>query len=147
MVKPGATEEAGLSTEAQLGNEEGKWVWQQVQQHEQLAEACIQAVRDEHLARTRFSLERDRVCNAFGELCVRSLEHCFIRPLLLSLGLLEEYCQEPCDLDDEHPEPLTKFNALFVASPVSQKLRKSIVEHCGVSNFDVLQMKSAGYRW
>ena len=62
-------------------------------------------------------------------------------PLFLSLGLLEEYCQEPCDLDDEHPELLTKFSALLVASPVSLKLRKSIVEHCGVSNFDVLQMK------
>ena len=47
--------------------------------------------------------------DAFGALCVRSLEVDFLRPLLLSLDMLEDFCINPIYVEG-HDQPMSKLD-------------------------------------
>ena len=135
LVKPHALEAAGLTNEQLVLRPEGGMVWSHLT-HD-LVQECIQAVQVEHFAYQKFLEERKRICQKFSHLCVRSLEHSFLRPLLTSLDMLEEYENTQADIRGSEIVQ-SKFNALFENYPEAIKWRQSIVESCGVSNFRVL---------
>ena len=90
-------------------------------------------MEQEDASYTAFAAERLRIANVFHDLCVRPLEHVFIRPLLLSLGRLDEFVDTAFELRG-FANVETKLDALFVNHPASFSLCQGIVEHCGVSN-------------
>ena len=93
LLKPCAAQSAGIALDRYIAREEGWKIWHtMVSTQPQLAELCVTAVRTEHDAYQRFVTARRDVSEAFGNLCIRPLEEIFIRPLLLSLGLLEDFC-------------------------------------------------------
>ncbi len=113
-------------------------VWAEVRKDPDLTQSCVQAVFEQETTYAAFVEERNHVAQVFQWLCVRPLEHTFLRPLLRSLGLLEEFCHTSFALPG-WPTVRNKFDALFVCESQASRLHQSIVEHCGVSNFHVLK--------
>ena len=101
---------------------------------------CFRRVQEEHDKYVRFQEKRAEVAYAFAPSCERALEHSFTRPLLLSLDILDEYCNTACAVD-HFPLVHSKLDALFEHCEAGQRFRQSIVEYCGVSNFQVLSEK------
>ena len=138
LLKPYAAKEAGLHDSRFVLRREGGMIWNQMKRsREDLVQQCVDAFRSEHHAYEKFMAVRHRIVTEFAQLCIRPLEHSFLRPLLTHLNMLEEYENTLADT----PGPAsgtTKFEALFEEGPLANKLRQSIVEHCGVNNFEVL---------
>ena len=84
-----------------------------------------------------FMQKRDEIVTMFSTLCVRPLEHCFVRPLLASLDLLDDYLNTLTDVEG-NGQVLSKLQVLFTSGPQAAFLRRGIVESCGVNNFNVL---------
>ena len=131
--------------------EEGRLIWQHILHTSPgLANTLIQANETEIQAYEMFKVARRRVVDAFGVLCVRSLEFKFLRPLLLSLDMLDDFCQNSVHMEGRD-ETMSKFDAMFTSSEISVALRQSVVEHCGVDNFSVFLDKVAdiigGMEW
>ena len=142
LVKPCAAKQAGIPRYEMKVKPEGSLVWQEIMKHPSLADKCKHIVEQEDASYTAFAAERLRIANVFHQLCVRPLEHVFIRPLLLSLGRLDEFVDTAFELPGIASVE-TKLDALFVNHPASFRLCQGIVEHCGVSNFEVLLAKVA----
>ena len=91
-------------------------IWQQIlHTSPDLANTLIQANETEIQAYETFKVARRRVVDAFGALCVRSLEFSFLRPLLLSLDMLDDFYQNTVHMEG-HDQVMSKFDALFVPS-------------------------------
>ena len=143
LVKPCATRAANLGIDAAPLRAEGNMIWQRLQQNSpSLAQQCVNATRSEHVSHMRFTATRKFLGYEFAKLCVRKLENSFVRPLLAKLGLLHEYETTMVSIPGEACV-LSKFEVLFSEGQQADKLHQSIVEHCGVSHFDVLAEKVA----
>ena len=138
LVKPCAAQEAGIEDGNLTVREEGLMVWAEVCKVPDLRQRCIETVLEQEATYAALRRERNHVVQVFRQLCVRALEHTFLRPLLSSLGLLEEFCLTAFVLPGS-PTVRNKFDALFVHENQTSRLHQSIVEHCGVSNFHVLK--------
>ena len=117
--------------------EEGEIIWRIFSQDSELASLCKETVCKYEQQYVTFSIERDRIVQAFGKLCVRSLEFTFIRPLLLIMWLLEEYVEVTFPVPDA-PTIRCKLDALFEDHARTWFYRQSVVEHYGVNNFKML---------
>ena len=114
LVQPCAAEAAELVNSRLTVRTEGKLVWQDMACSDPAsALQCVDAARSEHHAYEHFKLARTRIVNEFANLCVRSLEVPFVRPLLVHLGMLEEYERETIALPGQ-AVPVRKLDALFV---------------------------------
>ncbi len=142
LVKPCAAQEAGIEDGNLTVREEDLMVWAKVCKVPDLRQRCVQEVLEQEATYAAFRQERNHVAQVFRQLCVRALEHTFLRPLLSSLGLLEEFCLTAFVLPGS-PTVRNKFDALFVHENHTSRLHQSIVEHCGVSNFHVLKERVA----
>ena len=103
----------------------------------EVAQLLMQSVRDEHEQYQALISARLDAADAFGNLCVRPLADSFVRPLLTSLGFLDDFCNAMASVQ-MWQEQVLKFDALFVAGSQTRRLRQSIVEYCGVSNLRVV---------
>ena len=74
---------------------------------------------------------------AFQNTCISSLKDVFVRPLINSLDLLDEYSRSPSTLG------CSKLEALFLGHDESQLYCAAVVESCGFVNFDVLRARVA----
>ena len=140
IVKPQAKAYAGLPVGAHALSPEARVIWEEIKKVPAVLRECVEKVRQDHDMYERFEQKRSQIAQAFAPLCTRSLEHVFLRPLLLSIGLLESYCNTAWSVDD-FPHVVTKFDALFVNCDDGNRFRRSIVESLGVSNFHVLAEK------
>ena len=141
LLKPCAAQRAGISHDRYRVREEGTKIWHLVTTTQpQIAELCVSAVRAEHDAYERFTSARLDVVDAFGNLCIRPLEDIFIRPLLMYLGLLDDFCGAMAAVERSEPQ-ISKFEALFIHCSQTTRLRRSVVEYCGAENFHRLLAK------
>ena len=111
-----------------------------MQNNPELVCDCVSALRDQRDVDKKFMVARNKVVDAFGTLCTRNLEHCFLRPLLTHLGLLESFESTAACVPGVGDEK-SKYDALFYGDALGVKYRRSVVETAGVSNFQVLHMK------
>ena len=137
VLKPQAKREAGLfAGQIQIGREAMN-IWRQVSAVSGLRERCVARVLEAHQQYEALRQKREAILAAFARVCRRTLEHTFLRPLLLSLDLLEDFCNKPCEVRGS-PEISTKFDAIFTESEAGETFRRSILESCGVGRFHVL---------
>ena len=80
------------------------------------------------------------VVDAFSKLCVRELEHVFLRPFLASLDLLEDFCDVPYS-HDAFPDVSCKFDMLFLHHEAARRFQQGVIESVGISNLYVIQSK------
>jgi hypothetical protein len=132
LVKPMAINDAGLSGDDVDVQHESRIVWQEVARDQPLLASCVDAAVEQEASYAAFMARRQEAVTAFGETCVEPLKEVFVRPLLESLDLLDNYCSNQCSLG------CSKFEALFRRSPESRLYQQSVIEHCGVSNFQTL---------
>ena len=137
VLKPQAKREAGLfAGQIQIGREAMN-IWRQVSAVPDLRERCVARVLEAHQQYEALRQKREAILTAFAHVCRRTLEHIFLRPLLLSLDLFEDFCNTPCEVRGS-PEISTKFDAIFTESEAGETFRRSILESCGVGRFHVL---------
>ena len=142
LVKPMAIIEAGLSEDAVDVSHESRFVWQEIVRHQHLRASCVDAAVEQEASYAAFISRRKEAVTAFARTCVEPLKELFVRPLLLSLGLWDDYWSNQCALG------CTKFEALFQRCSESSFYQQSVIEHCGVSNFQSLLGKGSRYcRW
>ena len=138
LVQPCAAEAVGLDCSRLIAQPESNTVWAEILRNSPaLALQCVDAARSEHQRYELFSAARADIVNEFAKLCVRTLEHTFVRPLLGYLGMLEEYEQGFTEVPGYVVE-VSKLDALFVEGAHRKKLLQGVVERCGVDNFDIL---------
>ena len=113
LVKPMAIKYAGLPGDAVDVQNESRIVWQEVVRDQPLLASCVHAAMEQEASYAAFMLRRQEAVTAFGETCVEPLKELFVRPLLQSLDMLENYCSNQCSLG------CSKFEALFQRSPES----------------------------
>ena len=140
VVKPLAKLHLVLETGGPIPGYESLRIWEAVRRVPVVLDACVQRIREEERNYARIRERRNLVYRSFARLCIRSLEHSFLRPLLLTLGLLEDFLTSPCEVADI-PTISYKFDALFHVCSEGDKLRSSILEHCGASNYSSLSDK------
>ena len=139
-IVPYAARDAKLGNARYQLREEGEIIWRELSKDLSLARLCVEAVVKHENQYAAFAIERDLIVRAFGQVCVRGLEQTFIRPLLRSVGLLEEYDETTLPLPDMC-SVRSKLDAIFEEHPRTSFYRQSIVEHYGVNNFNVLYDK------
>ena len=141
LVKPCALHEAQITNSRYIAKKEGELIWDAMMQNNpELVCDCVSALRDQRDVDKKFMVARNKVVDAFGTLCTRNLEHCFLRPLLTHLGLLESFESTAACVPGVGDEK-SKYDALFYGDALGVKYRRSVVETAGVSNFQVLHMK------
>ena len=138
LVQPCAARDAGIRSSRLALRPEGNIVWAEMTRRNFVfAQRCVAAAGAEHRSYEEFTNVRANVVNEFANLCVRSLEYSFVRPLLEHLGLMEEYEHQTVRVQ-ETGAMVCKLDMLFSGGPQARRLLQSVVEHCGVSHFDVL---------
>ena len=141
LLKPCASLTAGIDNERFAEQEEGKMIWDQLLHTKPNVYAnCIRAAEEEAAAYQSFKQKRNGIVEIFGTLCTRSLEFIFVRPLLESLDIFNDFCTS---VVVEDGRSISKLDALFESGARSASLRQSVVEHYGVDNFDQIQKKVA----
>ena len=99
LLKPYGAQTAGVPIAADKLLPDGHMVWKQVAHwRPDVAERCVATIRHAYSAYRKFMAARRTIVQEFSKLCVRRLEHAFLRPLLESLGMLEEYLTLPVQL-------------------------------------------------
>ena len=107
LVQPCAAEVAGIASNRRAVRQEGNMVWAKIVHGDPaVAMQCVEAASSEHDAYEQFRTARTSIVNEFAKLCVRSLEHTFVRPLLGHLDLLDEYEHEVTEVPG-HAVPVT----------------------------------------
>ncbi len=111
---------------------ESDMIWQEIMKDHALETACVNAALEQEVTHASFLQKRLEVVSSFAAVCIEPFRDTFVRPLLLSLGLLEEYANTASMLG------CSKLDALFVKVPEAEYYHQSIVEHCGVHHFQTL---------
>ena len=115
---------------------ESDMVWQEIMKDDALKTACVNAALEQEVTHASFLQKRLEVVSSFAAVCIEAFRDTFVRPLLLSLGLLEEFANTTSRLG------CSKLEALFLKVPEAEYYHQSIVEHCGVHHFQTLYDKA-----
>ena len=137
VLKPQAKSDAGLFVGRQEIVVEAAEIWREICSEQHVRELCLDRVLQAHQQYESLRSKRDTVRTTFSRICCRSLEHSFVRPLLIALDLLQDFCNTPVQVQG-FPEVRNKFDAVFTNSEDGEMYRRSIVESCGVGRFHVL---------
>ena len=130
-IRPIARIKAKVDDQIPNVDHETRLIWKEIEARPDLCEILLERVQREHEHYAEFTRRRTAMVDAFALLCVRSLEHCFVRPLLTLVGLEDEYCNGPYEVEGE-PLVQTKLDVLFLAHPRAAHLRRSVIESCGM---------------
>ena len=136
-IAPQAKLFAGIDAGDHALGPEDRMIWEDLSADARLRNMCVDYVRHQDELYNNFLAKRMEVLDAFEPLCDRDFEDTFVRPLLNTLGLLEEYAEAPVTIAGR-PGVRTKLDALFEAGPDGRKFRQGVLEYCGVENFHVL---------
>ena len=140
VVKPQAQAAAGLdASEINLGPEEHA-IFRAIRTDAVVLQNCLSRVRLEQDKYDNFQTHRDELSRRFRFLCRREYEDSFVRPLLLSLNILEDYTDAACYVPGR-AHVRCKLDAVFEDCAESQRYRKNIVEALGVGNLEILLSK------
>ena len=130
LLKPRASQTAGIDNERFAEQEEeGKMIWDQLLHTKPgVHTLCIRAAEQEAATYQIFKQKRNRIVETFGTLCIRSLEFIFVRPLLESLDMFNDF---RTSVVEEDGHSISKFDALFEFGPLGRiALQKFVVCYC-----------------
>ena len=134
---------------------EAAMLWSYVATDDVLCHRCITEVCEQEREKQIHEAMRREIADAFKQVCLPVFEDSFLRPLLASLDILDEYANEPpLVLSEEdglayitYPTllfpmigPATKLGALFDERSCFDKFRLGVLERYG-SNMHVFHDK------
>mgnify|MGYP001292936738 CR=1 FL=1 len=127
VIKPQAQKHAGL-TDRNLGMlDEEMLLWEKIKESNRVLNACLRAVKHDSEMLTVFEQKRAAVATALRNLCENDMQDIFLRPLLVHMGILDEY---ECEVAAGH----RKIDVVGTDTALGQHYRRGIVEYFGVSN-------------
>ena len=137
VVKPQAKTHADLDAGDHALDDEAKAIWLEIQKEPVLCDMCVNHVRHEQHAYEMSQGERAGLLEKFEPLFDRRFQDTFVRPLLTSLGLLEDYVDSPWHIEGL-PGVSNKFDGLFEQCCDGRRFRQSVLEYLGVHDFSPL---------
>ena len=135
LILPIVSEHAGVMARQVRHSKEELLVWEELQRDRALLGLCVDTAVARAERRHVFNEKRQRMVAAFGTVCIEPLRESVVRPLLLSLDLLDDYCNEESCLG------CSKYDALFQRRPEAKLYQQGVIESCGVDNLRNLLAK------
>ena len=111
-------------------------LWEKIKESNRVLNACLRAVEHESVMFTVFEQKRAAVATALRNLCENDMKDICLRPLLVHMGILDEY---ECEVAAGH----RKIDVVGTDTALGQHYRRGIVEYFGVSNVDEFLMHVA----
>ena len=139
-IRPLATAKLFPDTDMVDTGHEANLIWKFIEKEPALCDMILYEVQALHDKETLFLKKRNDMADAFAPLCVRPLEHCFLRALFAILGRTDEYCNEHFLLPGA-ADVQTKLEVLLSKHPEATRIRKGIVETLGMDHLDLLVEK------
>ena len=139
-IKPLATAKLFPNTGIVDTGHEANLIWKFIEKEPALCAMILCDVQALHDKETLFLKKRNDMADAFAPLCVRPLEHCFLRALFAVLGKTDEYCNQHFLLPGT-ANVQTKLEVLLSKHPEANRIRKGIVETLGMDHLDLLVEK------
>ena len=136
LCKPVLKGESNTGLTTSLGQEQHD-LWKAIQNNTSLYNQLFHFVSEEQQCLDVHEQSRKQMVEAFGCLCVRPLQACFLHPLLKRLGVFEEFCITPYT-NVAGQAFTTRLEVILTDGAHATHLKRSLLETKGVDSMEEL---------